>query len=80
MKVREISELNEWDSLKPKINSTMPRAKIANPMMLFMKKDPFNRRRIIGELTPIRGIIHPGPGETVRGGCLSNLSSGRAGA
>src|SRR6266850_1061993 len=34
--VRETSELNEWDSLNPKINSTTPKASIASPMMLFI--------------------------------------------
>jgi hypothetical protein len=38
--VREMSELSECDSLKPKINSTIPRAKTANPMILFMLQHP----------------------------------------
>jgi hypothetical protein len=36
VKVREISELKEWDSLNPKINRTIPRAKTAKPMILFI--------------------------------------------
>src|SRR3569833_1737745 len=34
--VRETLELNEWDSLKPKISSTIPSARIASPIMLFI--------------------------------------------
>jgi hypothetical protein len=42
VKVREMSELSEWDSLKPKMRRIIPRAKIAKPMMLFIENDPFN--------------------------------------
>lgn len=34
--VRETSELKECEALKPKINSTTPRASIAKPVILFM--------------------------------------------
>lgn len=41
VKVREISELKEWDSLKPKIKRTIPNAKIAKPMILFIGEHAF---------------------------------------
>ena len=39
--VREMSELKEWDSLKPKINNTIPSAKTAKPMILFIAEHGF---------------------------------------
>ena len=41
--VREMSELKEWDSLKPKINRTIPNAKIAKPMILFISEHAFRK-------------------------------------
>ena len=40
VKNRETSELNEWDSLKPKISNTIPTANRTNAPILFM---PYSR-------------------------------------
>src|ERR1051326_1574322 len=40
VKKRETSELNEWDSLKPKTSSTMPAANNTKPTTLFMSQPP----------------------------------------